>query len=51
MMIIANGEDIEYKKVFGEKSLRVFEPHYSFPGLIYILEKDYGISKQRMNGD
>jgi hypothetical protein len=24
MMIIANGEDIEYKKVYGEKSLRVF---------------------------
>jgi len=36
MMIIANGEDIKYKKDFGEKSLRVFEPRCSFPGLIYI---------------
>jgi hypothetical protein len=51
MMIIANGEDIEYKKVYGEKSLRVFEPYCSFPGLIYIPKKDYGISKQSMNGD
>ncbi|XP_062157961.1 probable metal-nicotianamine transporter YSL7 [Alnus glutinosa] len=51
MMIIANEEDIEYKKVYGEKSLRVFEPHCNFPGLIYIPEKDYGISKQSMNGD
>jgi hypothetical protein len=51
MMIMANGEDIEYKKVYGEKSLRVFEPHCSFPGLIYIPEKDYGIYKQSMNGD
>jgi hypothetical protein len=51
MMIIANGDDIEYKKAFGEKSLRVFEPHCSFLGLIYIPEKNYGISKQRMNGD
>jgi hypothetical protein len=51
MMIIANGEDIEYKKIYGEKTLRVFEPHCSFPGLIYIPEIDYGISKQSMNGD
>jgi hypothetical protein len=51
MMLIANGEDKEYKKVYGKKTLRVFEPHCSFLGLIYIPEKDYGISKQRMNGD
>jgi hypothetical protein len=43
MMIIANEEDIEYKKVYGEKSLRVFELHFSFPGLIYIPKKVYGI--------
>jgi hypothetical protein len=33
------------------KTLRVFEPHCYFPGLIYIPEKDYGISRQGMNGD
>jgi hypothetical protein len=51
MMLITNGEDKEYKEVYGKKTLRVFEPHCCFPGLIYIPEKDYGISKQRMNGD
>jgi len=51
MMLIVNGEDKEYKKVYGRKTIKVFEPHCSFPGLIYILDKDYVISKQRMNGD
>jgi hypothetical protein len=45
MILIANGEDKEYKKVYGRKTLRVFEPHCSFPELIYIPKKDYGISK------
>jgi ribosomal protein L16 Arg81 hydroxylase len=28
--LIANGEDKEYKKVYGRKTLRVFKPHCSF---------------------
>jgi len=51
MMLIANGKDKEYKKVYGRKTLRVFKLYCNFPGLIYIPQKDYGISKQRMNGD
>jgi hypothetical protein len=49
MMLITNGEDKEYKEVYSKKTLRVFEPHCCFPGLIYIPEKDYRISKQHMN--
>jgi hypothetical protein len=36
MMLITNGKNFEYKKVFGIKTLRVFEPHCEFPGLIYL---------------
>jgi len=34
MMLITNGKDLEYKKVYGAKTLRVFEPHCEFPGII-----------------
>jgi len=51
MMLITNGKNFEYKKVFGIKTLRVFEPHCEFPGLIYIPDKEYGLSRQLWNGD
>jgi hypothetical protein len=51
MMLITNGKDIEYKKVYGAKTLRVFEPHCEFPRLIYVPDKEYGLSRQLWNGD
>jgi hypothetical protein len=51
MMLIINGKKFEYKKVFGIKTLRVFEPHCEFPGLIYVPDKEYGLSRQLWNGD
>jgi len=51
MMLITNGKNFEYKKVFGIKTLRVFEPHCEFPGLIYVPDKEYGLSRQLWNGD
>jgi hypothetical protein len=43
MMLITNEKKFEYKKVFGIKTLRVFEPHCEFPGLIYVPDKEYGL--------
>jgi hypothetical protein len=51
MMLITNRKNFEYKKVFGIKTLRVFEPHCEFPGLIYVPDKEYGLSRQLWNGD
>jgi hypothetical protein len=51
MMLITNGKNFEYKKVFGIKTLRVFEPYCEFPGLIYVPDKEYGLSRQLWNGD
>jgi hypothetical protein len=51
MMLITNGKNFEYNKVFGIKTLRVFEPHCEFPGLIYVPDKEYGLSRQLWNGD
>jgi hypothetical protein len=51
MMLITNGKDLEYKKVYGAKTLRVFEPHCEFPGLIYVPDKEYDLSSQHMNAD
>jgi hypothetical protein len=50
-MLITNGTDLEYKKVYGAKTLRVFEPHCEFPGLLYVPDKEYGLSCQHLNGD
>lgn len=43
MILITNGKNFEYKKVFGIKTLRVFELHCEFPGLIYVSDKEYGL--------
>jgi hypothetical protein len=51
MMLITNGKDLEYNKVYGAKTLRIFEPHCEFPGLIYVPDKEYGLSRQRWDGD
>jgi hypothetical protein len=51
MMLITNGKNFEFKKIFGIKTLRVFEPHCEFPGLIYVPDKEYGLSRQLWNGD
>jgi hypothetical protein len=50
-MLITNGKNFEFKKIFGIKTLRVFEPHCEFPGLIYVPDKEYGLSRQLWNGD
>jgi len=51
IMLITNGTDLEYKKVYGAKTLRVFEPHCEFPGLLYVPDKEYGLSCQHLNDD